>query len=110
VGSYIKKTSNPLNLGLSLAAGLGLTLMMIALGVGVTNDNAGAFVGGAFALGVVLLLIGVIGWAAVLRPFDHYDDIDVPQYTGHHHDSHEAHGAIIVAEGHDIEPHAENHS
>ena len=97
-----KQTSNPLNFGLSLAAGLGLMVMITALAVGVLQGESAdsRAVGFALVAGFVLLLCGVIGWLAVVRPFDHFDDINVPKDTGHGHTSHET---AIVAHDSDTE-------
>jgi hypothetical protein len=111
------KLSNPVTLGLALAAGGGLILMITALAIGVSQaDNAnGTSISTMLILGLALFIFGLVGWVAVVRPYEHFDDINVPKYTGHHdHDEH----AIVVAEPHDViiikshdtPPHAESHS
>lgn len=102
-----KQTSNPLTFGLALTAGIGVVVMIIALGAGVVqgeNADSGA-VGFALLVGFTLLLVGLIGWMIVVRPFDHFDDINVPQYTGHSHDdhAHESSETAIVAHDSDSE-------
>lgn len=79
-------TSRPLPFGLALAAGAGLILMIIALAIGVIQSDAAnsTIVGLTFAGGLALLIVGIGGWLAVVQPFQHFDDINVPQYTGHH--------------------------
>lgn len=83
-------TRDPLPFGLSLAAGSGLTLMILALGFGVVQgaDANTSIIGFAFIGGLLLLIVGVGGWLAVKRPFSNFDDINEPQYHGHHDHDH----------------------
>src|SRR5690606_9617850 len=95
------KTANPLTFGLALAGGIGMSLMIVALGYGVAlGENADmGLVSGMFVIGLLMLLGGIIGWVAVVRPFTHFDDINVPQYTGHHDHGHAAdEHALVVAD------------
>lgn len=84
---------NPVIWGLAFVAGLGFILMMITLGVGVIQGSAADSntVGLLFTAGLALFILGVVGWFATARPDRHFDDINVPQYTGHHDDTHAAH-------------------
>jgi hypothetical protein len=111
VSNYIRRTSNPLTFGLALAGGIGLTLMMLALGIGVVlGDTAdSSAVGSLFIIGITLLVIGVVGWVAVVQPYKNFDDINEPHFTGHHHDEHHDDHAIVVVDTPHIEPHAQNH-
>jgi hypothetical protein len=81
----------PLAFGLSLTAGAGLILMMLALAFGVVQGDAanGSIIGLTFVGGLVLFLLGIGGWLAVVQPFKNFDDINQPQYTGHHDEHHE---------------------
>ena len=86
------KTDNPLLFGLSLLAGAGLITMILSLAYGViagadANINS---IGSFFVLGLVLLITGVLGWVAVVRPFENFDDINIPMDTGHGHEEHPA--------------------
>lgn len=85
-------TKKPIPFGLALTSGTGLVLMMIALAVGVVQGDAanGSVIGLTFASGLALLILGLVGWLAVVQPFKHFDDINVPQYTGHHEEAHDA--------------------
>jgi len=86
VSIHTDPISKPIPFGLSLTAGAGLILMILALGFGVVqgaNANSTA-IGLTFAGGLGLLIIGVVGWLATVQPFNHFDDINVPMYTGHH--------------------------
>ncbi len=89
-------TRNPSSFALALTGGAGLVLMLVALGAGVVDSNAdGTVIGVTFAAGVLLLLLGVVGWFVLTKPYTHFDDINQPKYTGHHGDHHD-------------EPHDEN--
>ncbi len=87
----INAMSNPVILGLALVAGLGFILMMIALGVGVIQGDAadGNAIGLLFAASLALFILGAVGWFTTARPDKHFDDINVPQYTGHHEEHHD---------------------
>lgn len=108
------KTANPLTFGLAMAGGIGLTMMMLALGIGVARgDNADmGLISGLFIVGLLLFLTGVIGWVAAVRPFERFDDINVPQYHGHHEHASDHGQAIVVStpDAHAVEPHGEAHS
>lgn len=81
----------PVPFGLALTAGAGLILMILALGIGVVQGASanGSLIGLLFAGGLLLLVAGVGAWAAVVRPFANFDDINVPKDSGHHgHDEH----------------------
>lgn len=82
-----------LSLGLAFVAGAGVTLMILALGFGVTEGAAAnnATMTITFVGGLMLLILGIVGWFIVVQPQKHFDDINVPMYTGHAHDSHDAH-------------------
>jgi hypothetical protein len=86
----INAMGNPVILGLALVAGVGFILMMTALAVGViggSTADTGA-IGLLFAAGLALFLLGAVGWFTTARPDKHFDDINVPQYTGHHAEEH----------------------
>jgi ABC-type nickel/cobalt efflux system permease component RcnA len=87
--------SKPVPFYLSMTAGVGLTLMMIALGIGVVQGSEAnsTVVGLTFAGGLGLLVLGIAGWLAAVQPFRNFDDINVPQYTGHHAEHHAADAA-----------------
>ncbi len=80
----------PIPFALALTAGAGLILMILALAFGVVQGDAanGSVIGLTFVGGLLLLGFGIGGWLAVVKPFDHFDDINVPQYTGHHEEHH----------------------
>lgn len=80
--------------GISMIGGLGITMAMVAVGVGVVLPDAPSdIIGLTVALGVGLLITAIAGWTIVVRPHEHFDDINEPLYHGHHHDEHDdAHG------------------
>jgi ABC-type nickel/cobalt efflux system permease component RcnA len=81
----------PLTMGLAMIAGLGLILMVIALSIGVIEGaNADStIVGLVFAGGLGLMVVGIGAWFAVVQPQKHFDNIEVPMYSGHHEEHHE---------------------
>ena len=88
--------SKPIPFSLALAAGAGLILMMLALAFGVVQGDSanGTVIGVTFVGGLALLVFGIGGWLATVQPFKHFDDINVPQYTGHHEEHHEDHAIV----------------
>lgn len=80
---------NALTLGLSLLAGSGATLMIVALGIGVVSGEGNQnLVGLLLIIGLGILIAGSVAWAGVVQPWANFDDINEPQYFGHHHDEH----------------------
>ncbi|MEO0563130.1 MAG: hypothetical protein AAF125_13560 [Chloroflexota bacterium] len=80
---------SPLNVFLACVGGVGLVGMSLGLGIGVVQGeaaNMGLF-NALFFGGLVLLIGASLGWFGAAQPYKHFDDINVPQYTGHdHHD------------------------
>jgi ABC-type nickel/cobalt efflux system permease component RcnA len=84
-----RKTAHPLTFGLSFVASLGVILIIVALGIGVTQGSAadGNAVNALLVAGFLLMIGGIGAWVGVTQPFNHFDDISQPKYTGHaHHD------------------------
>jgi hypothetical protein len=100
-----KQTSNPLSFGLAMTAGIGVIVMMIALAIGVVQGESAdsRVIGFMLVAGFTLLACGFIGWLIVVRPVDHFDDINVPKDMGGHGE-HET--AIVAhdADAHTVEP------
>jgi hypothetical protein len=75
---------------LAFLIGAGFLLMALAGGVGA------AFAGSAnpslyamiFVLGLVVFVAGIGLWFAFVKPWEQFDDINVPKYTGHAHGEH----------------------
>jgi hypothetical protein len=82
--------NNNLIVGLAMAGGLGILLVIIGFLMGVFDPNLSSGIVGITVLAGILFLVGAIAaWTAVVRPFDHFDDINVALYHGHeHHDDH----------------------
>ena len=93
--------SRTLRVGLSFISGLGLIFMVVSAGVGVINPPTdSSTLSLLFAVGVAMLISGIVAWFLVVRPDTHFDDINVPMYHGHdHHDEH-AEGEKALAEHH----------
>lgn len=85
----------PLTWWLAGLAGAGLTLMLVAAGAGVIT---GGDVGIWFVLGLLMLAGGIGAWIAATRPFENFDNIDVPidgdhgAHDDHTDESHDEHG------------------
>jgi hypothetical protein len=86
-------TPNPnLIVGLAMTGGLGILLIMVGFLLGVFDPNLSSSVVGLLVLaGLLFLVVAIATWAAVVRPFDHFDDINVAQYHGHEHEHHDDH-------------------
>ena len=84
------KVSDSVLTGISMIGGLGITLMIVAAGVGVVLPDAPSdIIGLVVAIGAGLLITSIAGWMLAVRPHEHFDDINVPKYHGHHdHDEH----------------------
>lgn len=93
-----------LTTGLAMLGGLGMFLALTGLALGVIQgaEADGGLIGLLLVVGLMLLALAVASWMAVVRPFDHFDDINQPIYHGHHHEEHgsdESHSASTEAEG-----------
>jgi thiol:disulfide interchange protein len=77
------------NTSLAMLGGLGLGLIMVALVVGAMVAGAvdAALLTSMVLLGLALLVIATIAWFSLVRPDKPFDDINIPQFTGH-----ESHG------------------
>ncbi|MCA9912506.1 MAG: hypothetical protein KC496_04140 [Anaerolineae bacterium] len=81
-----QEISENLLIGLSMLGGSGIVLMVIAAGIGVVvADVDSGLVGLIVLIGAALLVAGIGGWVIAVRPYEHFDDINVPMDTGHHH-------------------------
>ena len=75
--------------GLAMVGGLGITMMIMAATIGVIGgtdlDPASTNLIGLVAIAGLLLLIVAIGfWIGLVRPFENFDDINVPAEPEHH--------------------------
>ena len=83
-------------------AGFGLTMIIVAGVVSAfgTADNVGdlTLIAG---VGAVFVVIGALMWWGSLRPWEGFDDLKTPYFTGHHDDHHDnvpaTHGQAIAS-------------
>jgi predicted flap endonuclease-1-like 5' DNA nuclease len=68
---------------LAYTAGIGIVIAIAALiliGLGTLSSNNGV---GLLLVGLALIVIGIGGWLIMLRPWEKFDDLKTPYYTGH---------------------------
>ncbi len=89
-------------------AGTGLLLAIVAgllTGFGSEDTNTTRVL--LFA-GLGLIGAGIALWLTLLRPWEKFDDLVEPYYTGHHHDEHDEHHAVAeLSSGDEAHPIAE---
>ena len=80
--------NNSLTIGLASLTGIGFAAMATALAVGVSQGTSADSdsVGLLFITGLLMFIAGIAAWMSVKRPWENFDDINVPMYHGHHHD------------------------
>jgi predicted flap endonuclease-1-like 5' DNA nuclease len=79
---------------LAYIMGGGITIAVVGLILGGTGViDSGKTVGTLVLIGLVFLIGGVIGWLYRKKPWEHFDDLTTPRYTGH-----DAHAPIAPAE------------
>jgi hypothetical protein len=89
----------PLQSGLSFLGNIGIIIIVVAFVIGVADPTANSAAVGLLVLsGIACLLGAIFAWIFVVQPHKHFDDINVPQYTGHHHE--EAHDDSAPAAHH----------
>lgn len=98
----ISRDANPTVLATSLVAGLGLILAVTALAIGVIQGNT-QFTGLLLAAGVLLFILGVVGWFGLVQPHKHFDDINEPAPDEHHPEAHHDEHAIEPTPDTDVE-------
>lgn len=97
------KTAHPLTFGLAMVAGIGVILMILALGFGVLQADADTnVIRLVFVGGLAMLITGVVAWIFIIRPFEHFDDINQPLEDDHGH----GHAAPQIEVLHDEQGHA----
>ena len=74
---------------LAMVGGIGMTLMMLGAGIGVIygaalDGQATHSLGLAIIIGLVLLVLAIGLWLGWVRPFERFDDINVPAEVEHH--------------------------
>lgn len=95
---YRYRVTNDLTgFGLSLSAGLGLILIITALAISVIEGEAAATGTSLLVtVGIVLMVIGVVGWLIVIQPWRTFDDINVALPDEHAHSAHGPETAIVA--------------
>ncbi len=87
--------------------GLGLLLAILGgLFIGF-DDSAGDTAGLLAIAGLGLIVVAFVIWFVLLQPWERFDDLQTPYFTGHHHEEdHEEAGEVDVAAEMIIEPDA----
>lgn len=75
---------------LAMVGGIGITLMIGGAIVGVIGGSAldeqtTNLIGLAVVAGLLLLITAIGFWLGLVRPFENFDDINVPAEPEHHH-------------------------
>jgi predicted flap endonuclease-1-like 5' DNA nuclease len=69
---------------LAYLTGLGIVITIVALfliGLGtIENDDITTSL---LIVGIVIIVLGVAGWLFLVRPWERFDDLKTPHYTGH---------------------------
>jgi predicted flap endonuclease-1-like 5' DNA nuclease len=83
---------------LAYTAGIGIVIAIAALiliGLGTLSSNNGV---GLLLVGLALLVIGIGGWLIMLRPWEKFDDLKTPHFTGHEEHAAAPAGEVEAAE------------
>ena len=75
--------------GLAMVGGAGMTLLILGASIGVIYGGAldaatTHSLGLALIIGLVLLILAIAFWLGWARPFERFDDINVPAEPEHH--------------------------
>ena len=75
--------------GLAMVGGLGLTMMMLGASIGVIygtalDGEATHSLGLMIVGGLLLLILAIAFWLGWVRPFERFDDINIPAEPEHH--------------------------
>lgn len=75
--------------GLAMVGGVGMTMMMLGASIGViygTALDAAAThsLGLMIVVGLLLLILAIGFWLGWVRPFERFDDINIPAEPEHH--------------------------
>ncbi len=76
-------------INLSMVGGIGITMMIVAATIGVIygadlDAQSTNLVGLAVVGGLLLLIVAIGFWAGLVRPFEDFDDINMPAEPEHH--------------------------
>ncbi len=75
--------------GLAMVGGLGMTMMMLGASIGVIygaalDAEATHSLGLMIVVGLLLLILAIGFWLGWVRPFESFDDINIPAEPEHH--------------------------
>lgn len=75
--------------GLAMVGGLGMTMMMLGASIGVIygaslDAQATHSLGLMIVVGLLLLILAIGFWLGWVRPFERFDDINIPAEPEHH--------------------------
>lgn len=75
--------------GLAMVGGVGMTLMMLGASIGVIygaalDGEATHSLGLMIVAGLLLLIVAIGFWLGWVRPFERFDDINIPAEPEHH--------------------------
>jgi len=75
--------------GLAMVGGIGMTLMILGASIGVIygaalDAEATHSLGLSIVIGLLLLILAIGFWLGWVRPFERFDDINVPAEPEHH--------------------------
>ena len=75
--------------GLAMVGGVGMTMMMLGASIGVIygtalDAEATHSLGLMIVIGLLLLFLAIGFWLGWVRPFERFDDINIPAEPEHH--------------------------
>ena len=76
-------------INLSMVGGLGITMMIVAVTIGVISGaeldaDSTNLIGLTVVAGLLLLIVSIGFWTGLVRPFENFDDINIPAEPEHH--------------------------
>ena len=88
-GDLMEQPSRLTLYSLAMVGGLGMTMMILAAAIGVIYGAALAAetahnLGLLFVSGLLVFVAAIGFWLGWARPFEHFDDINVPAEPEHH--------------------------
>lgn len=82
-----EKLSQPERI-LAYVTGGGIVLIMVALFLYALDVVDETYPLSLLIVGLALFVVGVVAWLYLLRPWQKFDDLQTPHYTGHHEETH----------------------
>ena len=87
--AWVEQPSRLTLYSLAMAGGLGMTMMILAAAIGgiygTALDAASTHnIGLLFVSGLLVLMVAIGFWLGWVRPFENFDDINVPAEPEHH--------------------------